>query len=191
MTGIHAGLRRDLAVVRAHYTRERRRAAHAERAEDLIGPQTGTGGDAHIGEEVHSTRGTRRGLWRRNPVGLYAPTRRTPISPPDVQRDRDEGRSTGYCESFAKGSGRLATSRDSEDLPRARERSENVNDDIGSLVKKGLPVKIQRALDPARVTGNDRVHPRQIDLRDDVTPATLTTSDLNYISPTSIESVSH
>jgi len=41
-----------------------------------------------------------------------------------------------------------------------------LNDAIGELVKKGLDSKVQKAMDYVRVTGNDAVHPGQIDLND-------------------------
>lgn len=42
----------------------------------------------------------------------------------------------------------------------------NLDDDIGALVKLGLPVTIQQALDTVRVIGNESVHPGVIDVRD-------------------------
>jgi transcription elongation factor Elf1 len=48
------------------------------------------------------------------------------------------------------------------------EKGEKLNDDIGNLVKRGLPEKIQKSLDIVRVIGNNAVHPGTIDLRDDI-----------------------
>lgn len=46
------------------------------------------------------------------------------------------------------------------------ESGNNINADIKNLVSKGLPPKVQEALDSVRVIGNESVHPGTIDLRD-------------------------
>jgi hypothetical protein len=43
---------------------------------------------------------------------------------------------------------------------------QNINSDIASLVRNGLPAQVQQALDVVRVTGNNAVHPGQIDAND-------------------------
>jgi len=47
------------------------------------------------------------------------------------------------------------------------EKGENINDDIGELVKKGLNPTIQKSLDSLRITGNNAVHPGELDLTED------------------------
>jgi len=66
------------------------------------------------------------------------------------------------------------------------ESGENINDDIGKLVKKGLPVKIQKSLDIVRVIGNESVHPGQINLDDNKETAYKLFDLINLIANTMI-----
>jgi len=47
------------------------------------------------------------------------------------------------------------------------EKGKNIDDDIASLVKKGLQPLVQKSLDIVRVIGNEAVHPGVMDLKDD------------------------
>jgi len=53
------------------------------------------------------------------------------------------------------------------------EEGKDINKDIGSLVSKGLPKIVQESLDVVRVTGNEAVHPGQIDTDDPETAQSL------------------
>ncbi|WP_353049986.1 DUF4145 domain-containing protein [Bacillus sp. ISL-39] len=44
----------------------------------------------------------------------------------------------------------------------------DINNDIGNLVKNGLPVILQQTLDIVRFIGNVSVHPGKLDMKDDL-----------------------
>ena len=72
------------------------------------------------------------------------------------------------------------------------EPGENLNHDIGSLVKKGKVSKaIQQALDVVRVVGNNAVHPGTINFDDDKTTATNLFGLVNLIVETAIAAPKH
>lgn len=62
----------------------------------------------------------------------------------------------------------------------------NLNDDIASLVRNGLDVRVQQALDIVRVIGNESVHPGTLDLKDDAGTATELFRLVNLIAESMI-----
>jgi hypothetical protein len=62
------------------------------------------------------------------------------------------------------------------------EKGKDINTDIGELVKKGLPERVQQALDIVRVTGNEAVHPGTLDLKDNHETAEKLFKLVNFIA---------
>lgn len=70
-------------------------------------------------------------------------------------------------------------------------KGKNIDEDIAALVKKGLDVRVQQALDVVRVIGNNAVHPGQIDLRDDTATAEKLFGLVNLIAEIMITQPKH
>jgi Domain of unknown function (DUF4145) len=105
--------------------------------------------------------------------------------PADVRADYEEARGiVARSPRGACGLLRLATQKVADILEPG---SEDLNTKIGTLVRNGLPVQVQEALDSLRVIGNEAVHPGEMDLRDDVETASDLFDVLNFIVENQID----
>ncbi len=71
------------------------------------------------------------------------------------------------------------------------QKGKNINDDIAVLVKNGLPLKIQQALDVVRVVGNNAVHPGSLDMKDNIETANQLFALVNLIAEVMISQPKH
>ena len=136
--------------------------------------------NAHLSECYHCKKIT---VWVHKSI-VHPTVRRGPIPTPDlpseIQADFDEARSiVNLSPRGAAALLRLALQKLCKHLGGS---GEDINRDIGELVKKGLNPLVQQALDIVRVVGNESVHPGTLDMRDDQDTATQLFGLINAIA---------
>jgi hypothetical protein len=122
-------------------------------------------------------------LWWRGesvyPAGVGGPLPNSDL-PEDIRADFQEARS--IVNASPRGAAALLRLCVQKLCIHLDQSGKNLSDDIAALVKRGLSVSIQQALDIVRVVGNNAVHPGEMDLRDDAGTATALFGLVNAIA---------
>jgi hypothetical protein len=100
--------------------------------------------------------------------------------PEDVLHDYEEARS--ILDLSPRGAAALLRLCVQKLCIRLGEKGRKIDDDIASLVKKGLNPLVHQSLDIVRVIGNEAVHPGVMDLKDDRDTATALFGLVNAIA---------
>jgi len=100
--------------------------------------------------------------------------------PEDVLHDYEEARS--ILDLSPRGAAALLRLSIQKLCSHLGEKGKNIDDDIASLVAKGLNPLVQKSLDVVRVIGNEAVHPGVMDLKDDRDTATTLFGLVNAIA---------
>lgn len=117
--------------------------------------------------------------------GLIFPAQRTGVAPNadlpiEIIHDFEEART--IVNSSPRGAAALMRLAVQKLCAHLGEKGNNIDEDIASLVAKGLNPLVQKALDVVRVIGNEAVHPGTIDLKDDRDTATRLFGLVNAIA---------
>jgi hypothetical protein len=109
----------------------------------------------------------RRSIWRETKM-VFPDFGSAPLPnadlPSDIATDYEEARS--ILSRSPRGAAALLRLAIQKLCGELGEPGKNINEDIASLVRKGLPVQVQQALDAVRVIGNEAVHPGQMEISD-------------------------
>jgi hypothetical protein len=100
--------------------------------------------------------------------------------PEDIKNDYEEAR--GIVALSPRGAAALLRLAIQKLCAHLGERGRSIDDDIAALVKKGLPPRVQPALDAVRVVGNEAVHPCTISLQDNPEIAASLFGLVNFIA---------
>lgn len=101
---------------------------------------------------------------------LVFPSQRVGVAPnsdlpPEIIRDFEEARA--IVDNSPRGAAALMRLAVQKLCAHLGEKGKSIDEDIASLVAKGLNPLVQKALDVVRVIGNEAVHPGTVDLKDD------------------------